>query len=588
MRTSLLILILTFGLVIHFSFKHQIKTNAANQNSSITVSNIKDPSFSQLALPSNEPSLATKKSDNQTPVNKTELDVDVDTPTSPEENYQNLLSDMVSRTKTKRANKKTLAPTSVPVATQFIPYQKTNTVTASPMATAAENSLAPLFEKTSEESQFFKVDNTKHTLIQCKKGTLLSIPDNCFIDETGRIVKTPVTIEVKEILDLSDMLLSNLTTMSPYGMLTTDEMICVKALADGKIVRLQKHKGIYIEMPTSKRTADAWICEGRTQHSQAKDGQFIWAASVKQQASLITLPLNLLKFKDFDLGDKILNQLTNPKYEGTLIATREFEERLQYIQANKHIHENRIAPILAYFFRNLHRNLYEVDEMLHRYFASLLEVTPYQDGNRVAEIKAMSEQFKIYAAEKLGKAQHLKPYGVNLNQANAFQQLRNQGLSSKKANQFIQAHQFRQTLINDRLNESLISNPVAKLAARNTFTTYQTGWSSVAISPKLNRPRRKLYTQLSANEKAALNPNVFIAFKNLKTIIPASLDENGQYYFKGLPLGEEALLVALGFKNNQPFTDVVSFTVGESTTQDLSMRATTYDMLQYQLSVLDL
>ena len=66
--------------------------------------------------------------------------------------------------------------------------------------------------------------------------------------------------------------------------------------------------------------------------------------------------------------------------------------------------------------------------------------------------------------------------------------------------------------------------------------------------------------------------------------MPASQNDQGEYYFKGLPVGEQAYMIAVSYKNNQPYIDLINVVVGKSEVTELSMRPTTIEMLKYQLS----
>ena len=52
-------------------------------------------------------------------------------------------------------------------------------------------------------------------------------------------------------------------------------------------------------------------------------------------------------------------------------------------------------------------------------------------------------------------------------------------------------------------------------------------------------------------------------------------------------MNEKAYIVGLGYKNNQPYIDISDIDTGKTDNINLSLRATTFDMLKYQISQLN-
>ena len=342
-------------------------------------------------------------------------------------------------------------------------------------------------------------------------------------------------------------------------------------------------------MPSQKRTADAWIYQGEYN----EQGHINWVATNRQNARLISFPLRSLHFDKADLSDDLYKKLMSADYENTLIATREFEERLLFIQKNKHIHGNRIEPILDYFFKNLHKNMFEIDYLLQAYFTSLLKVYPYQDGDYVEEVKALSEQFRRFYEEKLTTVLHSRPYNVDLSDELAFQKLRQKGMGSQQANHFINLYQYGAAVIEARKenNKILAQKQIGKRPyAKNTFVMNKLGWGSVDGNLSKNYQKRKLEIQL---ENAREVPTaVYMLLKDRKTLVPALKKENIEtgnfsYAFRNLPNREKGYVIALGYKNGQPFIDVQDVVIGRQETAALKMRPTTIDMLSYQIAQLN-
>lgn len=62
-----------------------------------------------------------------------------------------------------------------------------------------------------------------------KQGTVIKIPANCFVDETGNIATGKITFTMQEVYSYQDMILQNLTTTSDGQQLETGGMLYLEA-----------------------------------------------------------------------------------------------------------------------------------------------------------------------------------------------------------------------------------------------------------------------------------------------------------------------------------------------------------------------
>ncbi len=201
------------------------------------------------------------------------------------------------------------------------------------------------------------------------------------------------------------MILSNLTTSSNGKLLETDGMIFINYSANGKSLTINKDNPLYIEIPTKQKKTNMQVYEG----VRDKNGNMNWINPQEIKQYLIPLDLELLDFlpegfektakeylnyhklssskkniehlyynlptKNYNGIETIhYNQLTllvecgvNPstiktikskKFNNTLIATKEFEERLKVIfKSCNH-------SILELYVNNLNKNLWEIDSLV--------------------------------------------------------------------------------------------------------------------------------------------------------------------------------------------------------------------------------
>lgn len=441
-----------------------------------------------------------------------------------------------------------------------------------------EHPLAPLFEKTIAESQHFQIAPQKTAVLEGKQGTKVTIPKNSFVKHDGSLVAEKVMIELKEAFTTSSMLLSNLPTQTAHNLLVSDGALYIQATADGEPLQIAKHKQLYIEAPTERKNGEMLVFYGDFDDN----GEVTWTDPIRQFNRPLPLPLSALNFEAAELEADLLEKLRDKKYENTLIATREFEKRLLYIQEHKMVHGKRIRPILDYFFKNINLGLLEVDYKLHQYFYSLLKVEPYKNGENVEDLKAMGDQFKTFYEEKWSKPKHFVPYGIDLDSDDAFNQLRVYGMSSIKANSTLDLYDFSKHIAAKKIKQPVTSSN--SIEAKYAFQISKIGWVNIDEIYKYHTPKKQLAVNIEAFHDEQLATAVYLAFKDQKTVLSGKKGTDGKYWFNKIPAGQKAFLIALAYKNNQPYIDMVEITTGEIAEQQLSMRPTTLDMLKYQIS----
>jgi len=96
----------------------------------------------------------------------------------------------------------------------------------------------------------FKIDNSKDTILVSDKGSYISIPKNCFVDETGQSITKDITISLDEYLDPASILLSGIPMKFIEGRDTMDfqsaGMCKILASANSKPLQISKNKEINI------------------------------------------------------------------------------------------------------------------------------------------------------------------------------------------------------------------------------------------------------------------------------------------------------------------------------------------------------
>jgi hypothetical protein len=131
----------------------------------------------------------------------------------------------------------------------------------------AENSIATSINDFYTQSrlaiQSFCIDPTKDTTIHCEGGSIVHIANGTF-----GVGSECVTIQIKEAILFSDMLLENLSTTSNGQLLQTQGMIYVNAMLNGDTLKPKKDLALMI--PTDEVIQAAGVFTGaRDPHNKA-------------------------------------------------------------------------------------------------------------------------------------------------------------------------------------------------------------------------------------------------------------------------------------------------------------------------------
>ncbi len=290
------------------------------------------------------------------------------------------------------------------------------------------------------ESQFFEIDTKQDTVVEGKHGTVVVIPKGAFLDKKGKPVEDKVTVELAQPGSLSDLILSNLTTTSKGTPLRAAELLYVSAKSNGQPVTIDPANPLYMEV-----ASDAEMEEGMLYYGERDEaGKMDWKDPQPLEKWLVPIELDLLNFyppayaeqvemgmpfrhyttatkelkdslyysmvpvamelgvpkveegdteyrhESSPYGCRIINPasikaLKDPKFQNTLISTREFEKRLQVI------FETCEQKVLDLYVAQLDRNLWEVDSMA---------------ADLVGTSHPLYESFRSFSKERLTKVQH--------------------------------------------------------------------------------------------------------------------------------------------------------------------------------------
>ena len=290
------------------------------------------------------------------------------------------------------------------------------------------------------ESQVFKLNPLRDTIIEAKNGIVFSIPAKAFLNKQGETPTETIDVEIKEAMTASEIIKAGLSTMNNDKLLETGGMFYVNARDGKENLTIDKSKPLNANVPVNNNKKDMMLFKGE----RKADGSINWVdpKPIKKKITTVDITqlnfypehfLDSLKGMGFDIKNKKLtdsiyysfssvdNQSTldipmedidfetdslktvtpiiyitssgtdkitkdtlpikiattnglkeayypeinpsrikaiwNTKFNHTILATKEFEERLKVIFSTCD------AQILNLYIKNLNRNLYEIDSM---------------------------------------------------------------------------------------------------------------------------------------------------------------------------------------------------------------------------------
>lgn len=471
-----------------------------------------------------------------------------------------------------------------------------------------------LLKEISSPLQKFSVALTRDTSLICLNGTKLSFAQNCFVNENGETVND-VIIEVAEATSIADFLQYNLQTESDGKLLETAGMIYVNAKdANGNNLRIQEGKDLFIELPAGKSTNPEFsIFTGKFDES----GNINWEEKESLEEQMIPLPLKELELKyhtqykidkngEYIILDSV--HINESEYENTFIATIEFKKRFyamcptcefwsdyydEYLTSGTNdyywyfneptgrvINLNCI-PINIYL-ENTDKPLWYADSLvilsIENKFRkdSITFVTNHKGkkwlggpwGWEFAFGWSYPEWYKRQWGGRPTQPHKFDPRGVDCSLANAKELLMKKGCSEMEARQQIRIHQAREKFIKDkreakeREKEAAEIAEMTKAAFSTAFGTTELGW--INVDRFYNDPSAKeaeLIVELkNADSLKIADITLLIPSRNIA--INGHEDEKvkGKYRFtkkeemyRKLPVGEEAIIVAISVHNKIPF-----------------------------------
>ncbi len=257
--------------------------------------------------------------------------------------------------------------------------------------------------------QKFLITTGRDTIVETSSGMVIQVPADGFLTEDKQAVRGQIELIIKEAMDAASIMSAGLSSTSGDQLLESAGMFLVDARQNGNILSINPASGLYIELPADTIRPGMKLFKGK----RSADGSIDWVDPQPLEHSLTPVDINQLNFyppryldslakwgyntrnKKFtdslyysfshwfqekemtiegygepptenSVYDHIEYCAVNPakikaiwseKFQNTILATREFEERLSWIhQAGK-------DAILDLYANNLDKRLSKIDSM---------------------------------------------------------------------------------------------------------------------------------------------------------------------------------------------------------------------------------
>ena len=125
-----------------------------------------------------------------------------------------------------------------------------------------------IFSQLKKESQLFKVKANKEIKIEGKEGTKISIPANSLVRSNNKKASGEIVLELKEFYSKSDIITSNLHSMSDGKLLETGGMVYITATSSGEKLQLKAETKMVIEFTSNGRVKGMETFIGKSSNGQ--------------------------------------------------------------------------------------------------------------------------------------------------------------------------------------------------------------------------------------------------------------------------------------------------------------------------------
>lgn len=142
------------------------------------------------------------------------------------------------------------------------------------------------------ESQVFKLNPLRDTIIETQNGIVFSVPAKAFLNKQGIAPTETIDVEIKEAMTASEIMKAGLSTMSNGQLLETGGMFYVNARVGEENLTIDKSKPLNANVPVNNNKKDMMLFKGE----RKADGSINWVDPKPMKKKLTTVDITKLNF----------------------------------------------------------------------------------------------------------------------------------------------------------------------------------------------------------------------------------------------------------------------------------------------------
>jgi hypothetical protein len=427
-----------------------------------------------------------------------------------------------------------------------------------------------VISKLRDTPQNFIVNGTKDTIISGQSGIKIAIGANVFVDKDDNLVQN-IKIELLEATNVQSFIENGLSTISGDDILESGGMFYINATANGKPVSIKNNEALTMSIPSSSIMGNMNLFYGKYNEEGKLDWQKVEnEENMELDFNMTAIPLKYLDYEgkakslkdNWIFGHPILveeiGKLSNPKYEGTFIATHEFGERLQIhlLGVFTNSDKNTFKDVMDIYKKHINGNLWEADQEVFKYLTPHYNELMKRMGSDKDDELGMAKGFKGFGnlcwnvLKAYPQAKYTRPIDfdkLGITENTSKKDLINKGISPAKADRLLYMY-------NEYKSETTFESVKAY-----TVSVSQLGW--VNIDRFLDDPNcRESKLSVIANGIDSNSVKLILVFP-LRNICVEAINKEGNRYtftnkngvYRKLPIDEEAIIIGLSSQNGHPY-----------------------------------
>ena len=451
-----------------------------------------------------------------------------------------------------------------------------------------ENSLSSFFDSLRIPSQKFIIHSKSDTLIQCEKRTKIFITKNAFVDENGFVPDT-IELEIVEVHSISDILRTNLQTVSNGNILQTGGMLFIDAKSNGKPLKINDNSSIFVESPSNYFDTGMQLYDGEFQDN----GHINWTNERLLEKSLISIPLELLDYNfcswECWYSNKQIEELKNPNHENTFIATREFELRMcMFASSTCDWAKGLDNKIINIYIDNIEKDLSYSDSLVADYilntYGDKIDTTKKIEFDINDWFTYMYKSAIDFSKQKLTKPLDFVQLGVS--DSTTIDDLLVLGYTKSKSQKILAQYKLQKQLIIERDNKKKTQQLVSY-----AFEVNNLGWINIDALLDVENMKETDFTVQVKSTDSLNNISISLLMPDYNVSILAIHQDSMRFSFTKrkdgygkLPINSKAIIIGLSYSDGLSYFGKQEIEIPENGDVNLVMEQKGIDGIKTEIN----